>query len=151
VRTPSAQAGALTALDEAQLQVDAAGLRPVVSAFLRYGVLIAAFVIAVGLAYLLVQVGPKAFISMPQVRAADVNTDLTSLRGVLRELVPPEPEAVLDAGVLLLIATPVLTVGASAIAFALEGDWLYVAIAGFVFAMLLLGFILGGAGPFQGG
>ncbi len=127
------------------------GLRPVVSAVLRYGVLLAAFVILIGLLMLFVQVGLKAFVSMPRVRVPDVSTDLISLRAVLRELVPPEPEAVMDAGVLLLIATPVLTVGASAIAFAFEGDWLYVVISGIVFVMLLLGFALGGGGVIRGG
>ena len=121
------------------------GLRPIVSTFLRYGVLIAAFVIMVGLILLLIQVGPSAFVSMPQIRAPEVSTDLTSLRAVLHELVPPEPEAVMDAGVLLLVATPVLTVGAAVIAFALEADWLYVLISGLVFATLILAFALGHA------
>jgi uncharacterized membrane protein len=123
----------------------ASGIRPIVSTFLRYGVLIAAFVIMVGLILLLIQVGPSAFVSMPQIRAPEVGTDLTSLRVVLHELVPPEPEAVMDAGVLLLVATPVLTVGASVVAFALEADWLYVVISGLVFAMLILAFALGRA------
>ncbi len=121
------------------------GIRPIVSTFLRYGVLMAAFVIMVGLILLLIQVGPSAFVSMPRIRSPEVGTDLTSLRAVLHELVPPEPEAVLDAGVLLLVATPVLTVGASVIAFALEADWLYAAISGLVFAMLILSFALGRA------
>lgn len=120
-----------------------AAIRPVVSTFLRYGVLIAAFVIMLGLILLLIQVGPSAFVFMPQIRGPEPGTDLTSLRAILRELVPPEPLAVMDAGVLLLVATPVLTVGAAVISFALEADWLYVAISGFVFAMLLLAFALG--------
>ena len=120
-----------------------AGLRPTISTLLRYGVMISAFVIMVGMIMLLIQVGPKAFVSMPQIRSPEAGTDLTSLRAVLRELVPPEPEAVMDTGVLLLIATPVLTVGAAVIVFAFEADWLYVVISGFVFALLLLAFALG--------
>jgi uncharacterized membrane protein len=127
------------------------GLRPAVSAVLRYGVLLATFVIVIGLVMLLLQVGPGAFVSMPRVRVPDVSTDLISLRAVLRDLVPPVPEAVMDAGVLLLIATPVLTVGASTIAFAIEGDWLYVVISGIVFLTLIIGFVLGGAGGIRGG
>ncbi len=126
------------------------GLRPMVSAFLRYGVLLAAVVILIGLVLSVIQVGFKTFVSMPRVRVAEVNTDLTSLRAVFRELLPPVPEAVMDAGVLLLIATPVLTVGASTIMFAIEKDWLYVAISGFVFAVLILGFVLGGRGALGG-
>ena len=118
-------------------------MRAVVSALLRYGVVFSALVTLVGLGLLLVQVGPKAFVSMPSIRAPET-TDLTSLRAVLRELVPPEPEAVMDAGILLLIATPAVTVGTAAISFALEKDWLYVGITTFVFAMLMLGFAIGG-------
>lgn len=120
-----------------------AALRPLVSTFLRYGVLIAALVILLGLIMLLIQVGPSAFVYMPQIRGAEPGTDLTSLRAVVRGLVPPEPEAVMDIGVLLLVTTPVLTVGAAMISFALEADWLYVAISGFVLAILLLAFALG--------
>ena len=120
-----------------------AGMRPLVSTLLRYGVSIAAFVMMVGMILLLIQVGPRAFISMPEIRSADASTDLTSLRAVLQDLVPPEPEAVMDSGVLLLVATPVLTVGASVIAFAMEADWLYVVISGLVFALLLFAFSVG--------
>jgi uncharacterized membrane protein len=119
------------------------GMRPLVSTLLRYGVSIAAFVMMVGMILLLVQVGPRAFISMPKIRSPEAGTDLTSLRAVMHELVPPEPEAVMDSGVLLLVATPVLTIGASVVAFALEADWLYVVISGLVFALLLLAFSLG--------
>jgi uncharacterized membrane protein len=122
----------------------------VVSAFLRYGVLLAAAVIVIGLVLSFVQVGFKTFVSMPRVRVPEVSTDLTTLRTVFRELLPPIPEAVMDAGVLLLIATPVLTIGASTIMFAVEKDWMYVAISGFVFAVLILGFVLGGRGGFGG-
>jgi uncharacterized membrane protein len=135
-----------TQLDAIQAVRAASGdtgmMRPVISALLRYGVVLSAAVTLVGLGLLLIQVGPKAFVSMPSIRAPET-TDLTSLRAVLRELVPPEPEAVMDAGILLLIATPAVTVGTAAISFALEKDWLYVGITTFVFAMLMLGFAVG--------
>ncbi len=130
---------------------DEAGLRPVTSALLRYGVLLAAAVILAGLLLLLIQVGPRAFVSMPRLRAPEAGTDLTSLQAVLRELLPPKPRAVMETGILLLIATPVVTVGASAVAFALERDWLYALIATGVFAMLILGFALGRGIAMRGG
>ena len=129
---------------------DGAGLRPVVAALLRYGMLAAAFAMLAGLLMLLIQVGPGAFVSMPRIRAPEA-TDLTSLRAVLRDLVPPEPEAVMEAGVLMLIATPVVTVGASAVAFAFERDWLYVALSACVFTILILGFVLGRGIALRGG
>ena len=126
------------------------GPRVLVSSMLRYGVLLASLVIVGGLVFLLIQVGPRAFVSMPRTSISE-STDLTSIRAVVRELLPPEPEAVIEAGILLLIVTPVLTVGATAIAFAMERDWQYVAITTFVFAMLLLGFAIGRGSSHGGG
>ena len=126
------------------------GPRVLVSSMLRYGVLLASAVIVAGLVFLLIQVGPRAFLSMPKTSISE-STDLTSIRAVVRELLPPEPEAVIEAGILLLIVTPVLTVGATAIAFAMERDWQYVAITTFVFAMLLLGFAIGRGSSHGGG
>ena len=121
------------------------GPRPVVSAFLRYGVTVSAIVILAGLGLLLVRRGLHAFIFMPSVRAPE-STNLNSLRTILRGLLPPKSEALLESGILLLIVTPVLTVGTSAIAFAIEGDRLYFVIAALVFAVLMLGFAVGRAG-----
>ena len=134
-----------------QDQSTASPLRAMVSAVLRYGVLLATGVVVLGLALSLAQVGSRAFVSMPRIRTPDASTDLTSIRSVFHELLPPVPEAVMDAGVLLLIATPALTVGGAMIAFAVEGDWLYAAIAGFVLAMLIVGFTLGGGFAIRGG
>ena len=49
-------------------------------------------------------------------------------------------------GLLLLIATPVARVAFSIVAFALEGDRLYVAITAVVLALLVLSFAVGAAG-----
>ncbi len=57
-----------------------------------------------------------------------------------------KPYAIISLGLLVLIAIPVLRVAVSVIAFALKRDWLYVLITGFVFAMLMLGFLIGEAG-----
>ncbi|HLW60669.1 MAG TPA: DUF1634 domain-containing protein [bacterium] len=122
------------------------GMRPVVSALLRYGVILSAATIVLGLLLLLAQAGPQALISIPRVPTAE-STDLTSVHAVLSQLLPPVPQAVMDAGILLLIATPVLTVGASVVSFAIERDWLYTLIAAIVFVMLIIGFTVGrGAG-----
>ncbi len=123
----------------------ASGPRPVVSAFLRYGVMISAIVLLAGLGLLLFRRGLHAFIFMPTVRVPE-STNLNSLRTILHQLLPPRSEAVLETGILLLIVTPFLTVGTSAVAFAIEGDWLYFVIAALVFAVLLLGFAVGRGG-----
>ena len=76
---------------------------------------------------------------------AGAEQDPRSLRVVLDALLPPQPAAVTDAGLLLLMVTPVVSVGISAVAFAVRRDWLYVALAGFVFTMLMVGFAIGRA------
>lgn len=50
------------------------------------------------------------------------------------------------AGLLLLVATPVLRVAASTAVFALRRDRAYVAICSVVLALMILGFLLGRAG-----
>jgi uncharacterized membrane protein len=46
-----------------------------------------------------------------------------------------------QAGLLVLIATPVFRVGVSIVGFARERDWLYVALAGVVLALLAVSLI----------
>ena len=53
--------------------------------------------------------------------------------------------AVVVLGLLTLIATPIVRVAVSIIAFAIDGDWTYVVITSVVLAVLLLSFFLGRA------
>jgi uncharacterized membrane protein len=52
-------------------------------------------------------------------------------------------EALVTAGLLLLIATPVIRVGVSIFAFIYQHDRLYTFITATVFCLLLLSFVLG--------
>ena len=54
-----------------------------------------------------------------------------------------QPQAVITLGLLILIATPVLRVAVSVIAFWLEHDWRYVVITLIVLAILTVSFTLG--------
>lgn len=54
--------------------------------------------------------------------------------------------AIVMAGLLMLIATPVLRVGVSILAFLLQKDWVFTLITAVVFALLVLSFFLGRAG-----
>jgi uncharacterized membrane protein len=54
-------------------------------------------------------------------------------------------QAIVAVGLLLLILTPVIRVGVSIAAFALERDWAFGAITTLVFALLILSFLLGKA------
>jgi uncharacterized membrane protein len=66
-------------------------------------------------------------------------TDFSDLSARLREL---QPLAVVQLGLLVLIATPVVRVAVSVIGFALERDRLYVAITLAVLAILLASLFL---------
>lgn len=73
---------------------------------------------------------------------ADVTVSFT-LRSFLHSLYHLEGQAIIVAGLLLLIATPVIRVAISVVAFALEKDWTYVAITGTVLILLILSFVMG--------
>lgn len=70
----------------------------------------------------------------------------TTFREVLSGVLAFKPYAIISLGLLVLIAIPVMRVAVSVIAFALERDWLYVAITGFVLVILLLSFAIGEGG-----
>lgn len=55
-------------------------------------------------------------------------------------------EAIIMAGLLLLIATPVMRVAVSIVTFIVERDMIFVVVTTFVLAMLILSFVLGKAG-----
>ncbi len=57
-----------------------------------------------------------------------------------------EGQAIIVAGLLLLIATPVARVGISIVTFMIEKDWTYVAITGTVFLLLIISFFMGKIG-----
>jgi len=54
--------------------------------------------------------------------------------------------AVIASGLLVLLATPILRVAVSLGGFARRRDWTYVALTGYVLAVLLVSFLLGRAG-----
>jgi len=69
-----------------------------------------------------------------------------TLDQVLSGILALKPYAIISLGLLVLIAIPVIRVAASIIAFAVQGDWLYVGITAYVLSMLLLSFAIGKAG-----
>lgn len=69
-----------------------------------------------------------------------------SLTGVAQGLSGGDPLAIIALGLLILLATPVLRVAVSIVAFALERDWRYTAITTLVLAILIVSFLLGRGG-----
>jgi uncharacterized membrane protein len=68
-----------------------------------------------------------------------------SVRQVVRGVAEVSGQAIIIVGLLLLIATPVVRVAVSIVAFAYDGDIPYVIITTIVLALLLLSFVLGKA------
>lgn len=66
---------------------------------------------------------------------------LRSVSGLFRLLRAGDPVAVIQVGVLLLIATPIARVVFAVIAFALERDRLYVAVSLAVLAVLMISLV----------
>ena len=107
-----------------------------ISQVLRGGVVLSAVIIGIGLVGEVLHHGNQVS-SVP---------DLNSLAAVWHGILAGDPLAVIMAGLLVLLATPVLRVAVSVVAFALEGDFRYVAITCVVLLILVVSFALGKAG-----
>jgi uncharacterized membrane protein len=102
---------------------------------LRIGVILAAgFVLAGGAFYLLRHAGDHPDYS----RFSGEPEDLTSVTGVARAALALRPRGLIQFGLLLLIATPVLRVAVSLVSFARERDRVYVRLTALVLLILLL-------------
>lgn len=110
-----------------------------IGTLLRAGVLLAAAVVLASGAWFLIHSGTAvpdyhAFRSEP--------ADLRSVGGILGGAWHAQPLCVIQFGLLLLIATPIVRVGFSVFAFALQRDRMYAGITLVVLAVLL-GSLLG--------
>jgi uncharacterized membrane protein len=105
---------------------------------LRGGAILSAAIVLIGMLLLLLHPGdlPETSLQVFPHTLDQVWTGLLAL----------QPQAVIAAGLLLLIATPVMTVTAAAVTFALERDWRYVVIALLVLAILITSFFIGKGG-----
>lgn len=69
-----------------------------------------------------------------------------SASGIIHGIFTWRGRAIIQAGIILLIATPVVRIIFSAIGFMLEKDWLYTGITLLVLAIILLSALTGNAG-----
>ena len=101
---------------------------------LRAGVLLSCFVTALGLGLYLLRSGGSA----PDYRTFhSIDSALRSMHQVVPNAFHGNPLAIIQLGVLLLIATPVARVAFLVVAFALERDRLYVVVSALVLIILL--------------
>lgn len=105
----------------------------IISKFLRFGVMLSAVIILIGLVMFLIT-GNSGYIGdyFPS-NPGEILTGLVQLKAY----------AIILTGLMLLILTPVFRVGVSIIVFLKEKDSLYVKITAAVFTILLVSFILG--------
>ena len=101
---------------------------------LRLGVIVATIVAAIGGVLFLARhgmepAGHQVFRSEPP--------ELRSVGGILRAAFAFHTEAIVQLGLLLLIATPVARVAMSLIAFILQRDKVYIVVTSIVLALLL--------------
>ena len=105
-----------------------------IATLLRIGVTVAAFtVFAGGALYLAYNAS-----SLSDYRSFHgESSDLRHVAGILRGAMAFRPEAIIQLGLLLLIATPVARVAFTVFAFAYERDWIYVFVTLVVLALLI--------------
>ena len=109
----------------------------VISNVLRWGVILSATIIALGITWFYFDVGAagQAPVAYPH-----------SLDGIAQQLGRGEPLALVALGLLLLLLTPIARVAFSILVFALERDWLYTVITIIVLLILLVSLALGRGG-----
>ncbi len=105
-----------------------------ISVILRTGMILSAIVIFVGGVLFLLHHGGV----IPSYRVFHgVPAHLNNVAGIVQQALHGHALGIIQLGLLLLIATPVARVLFSVIAFWMERDYLYVAISGIVFAVLI--------------
>ena len=109
---------------------------------LQAGVLAATIVTLVGGALLLSQHG-SARPTYSVFRGEPAH--LTSIGGIIRGVREMRSEAIVQLGIVLLIATPVARVAFTLVAFVLQRDRVYIALTTLVLALLVYGLAIGKA------
>jgi uncharacterized membrane protein len=108
-----------------------------IGVLLRVGVMLAAAVVLLGAALYLAQHGGAP---VPDYKSFHgVSAELHGLRAIVSGALALHADAIMQLGLVLLIATPVARVMFAAVAFALERDMLYVGFTLLVLAVLLFG------------
>ncbi|HEX5073015.1 MAG TPA: DUF1634 domain-containing protein [Gemmatimonadaceae bacterium] len=117
-------------------------LEQIIGRLLQIGVLISALVVVLGGVALLIRYGgaPADFRSF---RAEP--SELSTLVGIVRGASRLDSHAVVQLGLVLLIATPIMRVALTLVAFWWQRDRLYVGITAFVLALLVYGLFWGRA------
>jgi uncharacterized membrane protein len=118
-----------------------------IGTILRVGVLVSVTVVVIGVAVSSVRHPASLTSAYALDRLIAVHGNYpSSIPGVIRGIWRIEGAAVVSAGLLVLVLTPVLRVAASLVLFARERDWRFVVITAVVLGLLVLSFAVGRAG-----
>jgi len=116
-------------------------METIIGTLLRTGVILAATVVLAGAIVYLARHGTEA----PHYHAFHGEpSDLCSVAGIVTDAIELSGRGIIQLGLLLLIATPVMRVAVSLTAFLLERDWTYV-VATLIVLSLLIYSLLGGS------
>jgi len=123
-------------------------INDLISIILRTGVYLASAVLLVGLAVFFVKGPADTGLLRSVMRDSQVLPHVPDTLGaVARGVAILDPAALMQLGVLVLVATPVVRVAASIFIFLFETDWLYAVLTCIVLALLLFSiFFLGALG-----
>lgn len=114
--------------------------------FLRFGVMLSCGITLLGGLFYLCQQGgilPDYSPTSEILPFKGVDQNLRSISGILAGVLALNGASIIQFGVLVLIATPVIRVAISAIAFLIEKDYMYVVITLIVLAIILANMVLG--------
>jgi len=114
--------------------VDEEKLENLIANLLRLGVVLSAFVVLSG-AVMYLGFHPRAHVAYRTFHGEP--DELKTVHGVVRCAFSGQAAGIIQLGLLLLIATPIARVISSAVAFALEGDRMYLLFTLVVLAVLL--------------
>jgi len=115
-------------------QWDDTRLELIIGNLLRAGVLLAATVVLIGGVYYLVR-NPHSQVNYSRFEGEPA--ELRSIPLIVRNAAALHSLAIIQLGLLLLIATPVLRVAFAIVGFYFERDWLYTGVSALVLAILL--------------
>jgi uncharacterized membrane protein len=110
----------------------------VIGRLLQIGVAIAAAVVLAGSVMLLAHHGHDV-VTHSVFRGA--SGPLTSVGAIVQAAMTGDALAVIQVGLVLLIATPIARVALTLVAFVVQKDWLYTGLTGVVLGILLVGLL----------
>jgi uncharacterized membrane protein len=120
------------------------GLNDVIGKILRYGVVLSSAAVAAGLVLVLLSPPPGAPTTLQGALAANFGRPTLDPSSLFAGIGRGSGVSVLQLGILMLIATPIIRVAASVLLFLRERDMLYVGVTLLVLSMLLVAlFVIG--------